>query len=83
MRVLQFWSDQHRQTPIDVFIQVPFDFETEYGAAPRKELREIGPIPIVTLRTLWQMKKSADRTQDRIDLENLALFYPNETLPNA
>lgn len=83
MKVLQFWSDQHRQTPIGVFLQVPFEFDAEYAAAPIKQLREIGPIPIVTLHTLLQMKKSADRTQDRIDLENLALLYPNETLPNA
>ncbi len=83
MKVLQFWSDQHRQTPLDVFIHVPFDFETEHAAAPTKELLGIGPIPIVTLRTLFQMKQAANREQDRIDLENLRLLYPNEEAPNA
>jgi hypothetical protein len=24
---LQFWSDVHRETPVDVFVHVPFDFE--------------------------------------------------------
>ncbi|MBC8128450.1 MAG: nucleotidyltransferase family protein, partial [Gloeobacteraceae cyanobacterium ES-bin-144] len=31
MLVLKLWSDHHRRTPIDVFIQEPFDFETEWN----------------------------------------------------
>jgi hypothetical protein len=83
MRVLQFWSDQHRQTPIDVFVDVPFDFATELASAPVKELRGVGPIPIVTLGTLLAMKRAANREQDRIDLENLRLLNPDEHVPNA
>ena len=83
MRVLQFWSDQHRQTPIDVFLDVPFDFATELASAPVKELRGVGPIPIVSLRTLLAMKRAANREQDRIDLENLRLLNPDEEVPNA
>jgi len=26
MLVLKFWSDAHRETPVDVFIYEPFDF---------------------------------------------------------
>ena len=77
MKVLQFWSDQHRETPIDVFIEVPFNFGAELAAAPVKELREVGPVPIVTLPTLLAMKRAANREQDRIDLENLRLRYPD------
>ena len=83
MLVLQFWSDEHRETPIDVFIEMPFDFATEFAAAPTKELRGVGPIPIVTLPTLFAMKRAANRESDRIDLENLRLLHPNEGLPNA
>ena len=83
MKVLQFWSDQHRQTPIDVLIEVPFDFATEFASAPTKELRGVGPIPIVTVCTLFAMKRAANREQDRIDLENLRLLYPSEERPNA
>ena len=31
MLVLKLWSDAHRRTPIDVFIQEPFDFEKEWN----------------------------------------------------
>lgn len=78
MKVLQFWSDQHRETPVDVFIEVPFEFEAELAAATRKELQGIGTIPVVTLPTLVQLKRAANREQDRIDLDNLRLCYPEE-----
>ena len=78
MQVLQFWSDQHPETPVDIFIDVPFDFETEMAAATRKELLGVGAIPIVTLPTLVKLKRTANREQDRIDLENLRLLYPEQ-----
>jgi hypothetical protein len=81
MQVLQFWSEQHRETPVDIFIEVPFDFRTEYAAATSKELRGVGAVPIVSLAALVQMKKAANREQDRTDLENLRLLYPQEIPP--
>ena len=33
MTVLNFWSEQHRDTPVDLFVTEPFDFEAEYGRA--------------------------------------------------
>ena len=76
MKVLQFWSDEHRETPVDVFIEVPFEFGAELAAAPTKELRGVGAVPIVSLPTLVAMKRAADREQDRIDLANLGLRHP-------
>jgi hypothetical protein len=38
MQVLQFWSDEHRETPIDVFVTEPFPFEDEYSRALIKTL---------------------------------------------
>lgn len=76
MKVLQFWSDQHQETPIDVFIEVPFDFAAELAVAPMKELRDVGSVPIVTLPILVAMKRAANREQDRVDLDNLRLLYP-------
>jgi hypothetical protein len=29
MKVLQFWSDAHRETPIDMFVSEPFDFDQD------------------------------------------------------
>ena len=76
MKVLQFWSDKHPETPVDVLIDMPFDFAVELADATWKDLRDIGPIPVVKLSTLLQLKRAANREQDRIDLENLRLLYP-------
>jgi hypothetical protein len=78
MKVLQFWSDQHPETPIDLFIDVGFDFADELAAATWKELQGVGAIPMVTLSTLVKLKRAANREQDRIDLENLRLLYPGD-----
>jgi hypothetical protein len=33
MLVFQLHSDQHRTTPVDVFVYEPFDFDSEYDQA--------------------------------------------------
>jgi len=33
MQVLQFWSDAHRETSVDVFVTEPFAFDEEYAPA--------------------------------------------------
>ena len=77
MRVLQFWSDQHLETPIDVFVEVPFDFAAEIAQAPVKEMSGIGPVAYATLPTLIAMKAAAGRDQDLIDLQHLRSLLPN------
>jgi hypothetical protein len=81
MKVLQFWSDQHQETPVDVLIDVPFNFEADLAVATWKELRDIGAIPVLRLPTLVQLKRSANREQHRIDLDNLRLLYPEYVNP--
>ena len=81
MTVLQFWSDAHRQTPIDVFVSEPFDFNAELAAAPAKDLPGVGLVPIVSLPTLIRMKEIAGRSQDLIDIEQLRLVSGNENKP--
>lgn len=71
MIVLKLWSDEHRRTPIDIFVYEPFDFGRESKAA---SVMEISPglfAPIVSLETLLQMKREAGRPQDMIDIEEL------------
>ncbi|MGH8631932.1 MAG: hypothetical protein ACREU7_14370 [Burkholderiales bacterium] len=70
MQVLQFWSDAHRETPVDMFVQEPFDFEGEYRRCLVKPLRRI-EVRFVTIPTLIRMKEAANRPQDRIDIEYL------------
>lgn len=70
MQVLQFWSDLHRETPVDMFVHEPFDFEDEYRRSLNKPLGRI-EVRFVTIPTLIRMKEAADRPQDRIDIEYL------------
>lgn len=70
MQVLQFWSDLHRETPVDMFVHEPFDFEDEYRRSLAKPLGRI-EVRFVTIATLIRMKEAAGRPQDRIDIEYL------------
>ena len=73
MQVLQFWSDAHRETPVDVFVSEPFHFDEEYGRALIKPLYGTIPVRFVSIPTLIQMKEAAGRPQDRIDIEHLRM----------
>lgn len=73
MQVLQLWSDAHLETPIDVFVQEPFPFDEEHSRALVKPLYGSVEVRFVSLDTLMDMKRAANREQDRIDLENLRL----------
>jgi hypothetical protein len=73
MRVLQFWSDEHRETPLDVFVKEPFAFDTEYERSLVRELAGAGPVRFVSARTLIRMKESAGRPEDRIDVDHLRM----------
>ncbi|HEY3244621.1 MAG TPA: hypothetical protein VGM03_14870, partial [Phycisphaerae bacterium] len=70
MTVLSFWSEQHKDTSVDVFVTEPFDFDAEYGRALVKPL---GPVEVrfVSIPTLIRMKQLAGRPQDKIDIEYL------------
>jgi hypothetical protein len=73
MQVLQLWSDAHSETPIDLFVSEPFDFEEEYRSALTKLLYGLIEVRFVSAPTLIQMKQAADREQDRIDIEHLRM----------
>jgi hypothetical protein len=69
MRVLKMWSERHRETPLDIFVYEPFDFETEYTCALRQE--EKPPVAFASIQAMIAMKREADRPQDRVDIEKL------------
>jgi len=71
MQVLQFWSDAHRETSVDVFVTEPFDFDEEYASAFLSPLNHELTIRFVSLPTLIRMKEEANRPQDRADIEQL------------
>lgn len=71
MIVLKLWSDEHRRTPVDVFIYEPFDFVAEWQQAERIEVCPGILAPVVSLPTLLKMKAEAGRPQDLEDIKEL------------
>jgi hypothetical protein len=71
MQVLQFWSDAHRETSVDVFVTEPFSFDEEYARALVTPLHDNLSIRFVSLATLIRMKEEAGRPQDRADIDQL------------
>lgn len=74
MQVLQFWSDAHGETPVDLLVRVPFPFDEEYARSVVKELPGAGPVRIVSIPTLIEMKEDTGRAEDRIDIEYLKML---------
>ena len=70
MTVLNFWSDRHRETPIDIFVTEPFNFDEEYARALVKSLGSVA-VCFVSIPSLIRMKEAAGRPQDKIDIEYL------------
>ena len=71
MIVLKLWSDQHRRTPVDLFIYEPFAFAAELKKAEFLEIVPGVSAPVVSFNTLLEMKRTAARPQDLIDVEEL------------
>lgn len=71
MTVLNFHSDRHRETPVDVFVTEPFDFSREHALALVEEVAPGVPLRIVRLETLLRIKEDAGRPQDLADVAEL------------
>jgi hypothetical protein len=76
MVVLRLWSDQHRRTPVDVFIYEPFDFAQEYEGAGWQAVTGASKAPIVAYQTLLKMKVDAGRPKDLLDIDALRKLDP-------
>jgi hypothetical protein len=75
MTVLNFSSDQHPETRVDVFASEPFDFAEEYRRAVVEEIGPGVPLRIVRLAALLRMKAAAARPQDLADIAELRLLH--------
>lgn len=71
MMVLNFQSDQHRETPVDIFITEPFDFDAEYRIAREQQLAPGLFVRFVSIPALIAMKKVANRPRDVDDIQHL------------
>ena len=75
MTVLNFHSDEHRETPVDVFVEEPFNFAEEYERALVEELSPGAVLRIVRLHTLLRLKESVGRPQDVADVAALRALH--------
>jgi predicted nucleotidyltransferase len=75
MTVLNFFSSQHPQTPLDIFVTEPFNFENEFAAAGERAVSAGVNVRIVSLGALLQMKKTAGRGKDLADIDELSLLH--------
>jgi hypothetical protein len=71
MKVLNFFSDRHRETNVDVFVSEPFEFEREYANALSGDLAPGISVRFVSLQTLIAMKQEAGRPRDLDDVQHL------------
>lgn len=75
MAVLNFHSDGHRETPVDVFVSEPFDFDEEHRLALVEEMAPGVPVRILRLASLLKLKQDAGRPQDLADISELRLLH--------
>lgn len=71
MVVLQFHSEAHRETRVDVFAREPFDFDAEYGIAYQGEIAAGLVARFAALDTLIRMKEATGRPMDADDAQHL------------
>ena len=83
MKVLQFVSDKHRETPVDVFVFEPFDFTVEYERAYASVVKLAGEDPVkvryVAVPALIELKTDAGRAQDLNDVQHLRWIEEERT----
>jgi len=75
MTVLNFHSDRYQETPIDIFVTEPFDFEKEYAESAIREVAHGLSVRILKLDTLLRMKQEAGRPQDLADIAELRQLH--------
>jgi hypothetical protein len=74
MTVLCFFSDEYRDTQIDVFVKEPFDFDGRYDTAIQESLDKTALFKFVDIQTLIEMKKVAGRLKDQDDIVHLKMI---------
>jgi hypothetical protein len=71
MTVFSLFSNAHRATEIDLFLEPPIDFSSAYRRAVRQEVAPGIDALFCSLEDLIAMKELAGRPQDREDIRNL------------
>ena len=71
LTVFSAYSPEHQATEVDLFVEIPLDFERAYARAVRLELAPGFLGTFVGLADLIEMKRAAGRPQDLQDIEGL------------
>jgi hypothetical protein len=71
MQVLNFWSETHKETTLDIFVSEPFEFDDEYNHCMEGELLPGLTTRFVSIPTLIKMKEVANRARDIDDIQHL------------
>lgn len=71
MMVLNLFNEKMSNTPIDLFVEEPFDFELEYKKAVIESFDDKNEFRYLNIDSLIEMKKKAGRNKDLDDVENL------------
>lgn len=79
MQVLNFFNDQYPTTSLDVFVDEPFDFATEYDRSLKDMLGPGLEVRFVSIPTLIRMKEVADRPKDIDDIQHLRWIQQDES----
>jgi hypothetical protein len=83
MVVLNMWSDQFRDTPIDIFVTEPFDFDETYDQALSETLDDGTAFRFVDIPTLIGMKRLAGRGKDLDDIRHLEMLLDEDGLDDS
>jgi hypothetical protein len=75
LTVFSLFSADHSATELDLFVEVPLDFEQAYRAAARMEVAPGVVATFVGLAELMRLKRQAGRAQDLLDIEKLQLLH--------
>jgi hypothetical protein len=79
MQVLNFFSDQHPESSVDIFVYEPFDFHQEFTAAMVGEVLPGLSVRFVSIPTLIHMKEAAGRARDLDDIQHLRWILEDES----
>ncbi|MGH7873852.1 MAG: hypothetical protein ACREQO_16735 [Candidatus Binatia bacterium] len=79
LQVLNFFSDQHPESSVDVFVYEPFDFQQEFTDAMVGQLLPRLSVRFVSIPTLIRMKEAAGRPRDQDDIQHLRWILEDES----
>jgi hypothetical protein len=79
MTVLNLYSDRYRTTPVDVFVEEPFDFDDAHARAHTADVEGVS-FRYVDIATLIRMKEAAGRLVDLDDVHHLRMLQREDGL---